>query len=411
MLQNLEESPSGRAASLVLSAVNEVRLARDAGGSAMEIQGHCDERFSVVRDAFEANFAGGEELGASAAVTVEGKYVVDVWGGDRNKSGDPWEQDTIVNVYSTTKTMASICMLMLADRGQVDFDAPVAEYWPEFAANGKDSVLVRHVMTHQTGCSGFPRPVTPEELYDHSLMADLLAGMQPWWTPGTAPGYHAVTQGTLQAEILRRIDGRTLGTFFREEVTTPLDADFHIGLPLSEGRRVAQLDVSGGRIDEVVEGEPDSIAVKTFRSCLLDGTETETDEWRRAEIPAAGGIGNARSISRVHSAIACGGVLNGVTLMRPETIAAALERQTFERDIVLGLAVPYGTGFGINHERVPLTPSARTLYWFGWGGSMGVIDLDERMTISYAMNKMAGGLVGDSRAFNLIAAAYAAIGK
>ncbi|HIL05596.1 MAG TPA: serine hydrolase, partial [Acidimicrobiia bacterium] len=130
-----------------------------------------------------------------------------------------------------------------------------------------------------------------------------------------------------------------------------------------------------------------------------------------AEIPAAGGIGNARSISRVHSAIACGGRLNGITLMRPETIGAALERQTFERDIVLGLAVPYGTGFGINHERVPLTPSARTLYWFGWGGSMGVIDLDERMTISYAMNKMAGGLVGDSRAFNLIAATYAAIGK
>ena len=377
----------------------------------MEIQGHFDERFSVVRDAFEAHFAGGEELGASAAVTVDGEYVVDLWGGDRNKNGDPWEQDTIVNVYSTTKTMASICMLMLADRGQVDFDVPVAEYWPEFAANGKDSVLVRHVMTHQTGCSGFPRPVTPEELYDHSLMADLLAGMQPWWAPGTAPGYHAVTQGTLQAEILRRIDGRTLGTFFREEGTTPLDADFHIGLPLSEGRRVAQLDVPEGRIDEFVEGQPDSIAVKTFRSCPLDGTETETDEWRRAEIPAAGGIGNARSISRVHSAIACGGGLNGITLMRPETITAALERQTFERDIVLGLAVPYGTGFGINHERVPLTPSARTLYWFGWGGSMGVIDLDERMTISYAMNKMAGGLVGDSRAFNLIAATYAAIGK
>ena len=377
----------------------------------MEIRGHCDERFSAVRDAFEANFLADEELGASAAVTVEGQYVVDLWAGKRNHNGDPWEKDTIVNVYSTTKTMASICMLMLADRGVIDFEAPVADYWPEFARNGKDSVLVRHVMTHQTGCSGFPRPVTPEELYDHDLMADLLAGMQPWWEPGTAPGYHAVTQGTLQAELLRRSDGRTIGTFFRDEVTGPLNADFHIGLPLSEGLRVAQLDVPQGGIDQIVEGQPDSIALRTFRSCRLDGTETETDEWRRAEIPAAGGIGNARSISRVHSAIACGGTIDGITLMNPETIEAALDRQTFERDLVLGLNVPYGTGFGINHERIPLTPSDRTLYWFGWGGSMGVMDLDERMTISYAMNKMAGGLVGDARAFNLIAATYAAIGK
>ena len=377
----------------------------------MEIRGHCDERFSAVRDAFEANFLADEELGASAAVTVEGQYVVDLWACKRNHNGDPWEKDTIVNVYSTTKTMASICILMLADRGVIDFEAPVADYWPEFARNGKDSVLVRHVMTHQTGCSGFPRPVTPEELYDHDLMADLLAGMQPWWEPGTAPGYHAVTQGTLQAELLRRVDGRTIGTFFRDEVTGPLNADFHIGLPLSEGHRVAQLDVPQGGIDQIVEGQPDSIALRTFRSCRLDGTETETDEWRRAEIPAAGGIGNARSISRVHSAIACGGTIDGITLMNPETIEAALERQTFDRDLVLGLNVPYGTGFGINHERIPLTPSDRTLYWFGWGGSMGVMDLDERMTISYAMNKMAGGLVGDARAFNLIAATYAAIGK
>ena len=377
----------------------------------MEISGHCDERFSVVQDAFESNFLADEELGASAAVTVEGQYVVDLWGGERNKSGDPWEEDTIVNVYSTTKTMASICMLMLADRGLIDFEAPVADYWPKFAANGKGSVLVRHVMTHQTGCSGFPRPVTVEELYDHDLMADLLAGMEPWWEPGTAPGYHAITQGTLQAELMRRIDGRTLGTFFRDEVTRPLNADFHIGLPLSEGHRVAQLDVPQEGIDQIVEGQPDSVALRTFRSCRLDGTETETDEWRSAEIPAGGGIGNARSISRVHSAVACGGTIDGITLMNPETIEAALDRQTFDRDLVLGLNVPYGTGFGINHERIPLTPSDRTLYWFGWGGSMGVMDLDEKITISYAMNKMAAGLVGDTRAFNLIAATYAAIGK
>ena len=380
-------------------------------GTAMEIGGHCDERFSLVRDAFESNFLADEELGASTAITVDGQYVVDLWAGNKNLAGEPWQEDTIVNVYSTTKTMASICMLMLADRNLIEFSAPVAKYWPEFAANGKDEVLVRHVMTHQTGCSGFPRAISAHELYDQELCASLLAGMQPWWKPGTAPGYHALTQGTLQAEILRRVDGRTLGGFFRDEVAGPLSADFHIGLPASEGSRVAELDPPDRSIDEMVEAEADSVASKTFGSCVLDGTETATDEWRRAEIPAAGGIGNARSISRVHSAIACGGSVDGITLLSSETIEAALERQTFERDLVLGLGVPYGMGFGINHHRLPLTPSPRTLYWFGWGGSMGVMDLDQRLTISYSMNRMASGLVGDSRAFNLIAATYAALEK
>tara|TARA_B100001123_G_scaffold446467_1_gene601036 strand:- start:1728 stop:2864 length:1137 start_codon:yes stop_codon:yes gene_type:complete len=375
------------------------------------INGICDEEFSLVRDAFEANFSAGDELGASVAVTLDGRYVVDLWAGDRNESGEPWNSDTIVNVYSTTKTMASICLLMLADREAIDFDLPVAHYWPEFAANGKESVLVRHVMTHQTGCSGFPRPITAAELYDHSLTAELLAGMEPWWEAGTAPGYHALTQGTLQGELVRRVDGRTLGTFFREEIAEPLDADFHIGLAPSEDHRVAHLEAPERSIDRILDAEPDSIAMRTFRSCVLDGTETETSEWRRAEIPAAGGIGNARSISRVHSAIACGGTVDGVALMNASTIEEALERQTFSRDLVLGMNVPYGTGFGINHERLPLTPSEKTLYWFGWGGSMGVMDLDERLTVSYAMNKMAGGLVGDDRAFNLVAAVYAAIGK
>ncbi|HBV26104.1 MAG TPA: serine hydrolase [Acidimicrobiaceae bacterium] len=375
------------------------------------VSGICEEKFSLVSDAFKSNFDAGDELGASAAVTVDGKSVVDIWAGSRISTGDEWREDTIVNVYSTTKTMASICMLMLADRGLIDFAKPVRDYWPEFAANGKDEVLVSHVMSHQTGCSGFPQTITTAQLYDHDFCANLLAEMTPWWKPGSAPGYHAITQGTLQGELLRRVDGRTLGKFFQEEVAAPLGADFHIGLPSTEYDRVAELDPPEKSIDQIVEVEPDSIAAKTFKSCVLDGTETGTTAWREAEIPAAGGIGNARSISRVHSVLACGGTVDGISLLKQETIEAALTRQTFERDLVLGLGVPYGMGFGINHEKLPLTPSARTLYWFGWGGSMGIIDLDERLTISYAMNKMASGLVGDTRAFNLIAAVYAALGK
>ena len=375
------------------------------------INGSCAEDFLLVRDAFEANFDSGEELGASVAVTLDGKNMVDLWAGSRTAEGEPWEENTIVNVYSTTKTMASICMLMLADRQLIDFSSPVVKYWPEFGSNGKSEVLVRHVMTHQTGCSGFPRVITADELYDHELCASLLAGMEPWWEPGTAPGYHALTQGTMQAEILRRVDGRTLGTFFSEEVARPLGADFHIGLPISEGHRVAELETPGRGVDEMVEAEVDSVASKTLKSCVIDGTEPATTKWRQAEIPAAGGIGNARSISRIHSAIACGGSVDGVRLMGSAIIQDALQRRTFERDLVLGMGVPYGTGFGINHERVPLTPSENTLYWFGWGGSLGVMDMDERLTISYSMNRMAPGLVGDSRAFNLIAATYAALEK
>ena len=375
----------------------------------MKANGLCDPRFELVREAFEANFAGGTELGASAAVTLDGEFVVDLWAGNKNSAGDPWEKDTICNVYSTTKTMASSCMLMLADRGAISFDEPVSTYWPEFAANGKSKVLLSHVMSHQTGCSGFPRPVTASELYDHALMADLLAGMKPWWEPGTGPGYHAITQGTLQAEVLRRVDGRSLGTFFKEEIAGPLGADFHIGLSASEGHRVADLKQPGSTLSGSMGVASDSIAGRTFDSCILDGSEPLTQEWRSAEIPAAGGIGNARSVARVHSMLACGGSVGGVKLMSPEAIELALVRQTFVPDKVLGMNVPYGMGFGINHEHAPITPSKRTLYWFGWGGSMGIIDLDERLSIAYVMNNMADELLGDSRALNLAAATYAAL--
>ena len=196
----------------------------------IEPQGYCADAFAGVREAFIANFAAYDELGASACVVHDGEVVVDLWGGSAGPSGEPWQKDTIVNVYSTTKTMAAVCMLMLADRGLIDFDAPVARYWPEFAQNGKEGVLVRHVMSHSAGLSGFDSRVAIEDLYNWDDICGRLARQAPWWEPGTASGYHAITQGYLQGEILRRVDGRSLGTFFREEVATPLNVDFHIGL-------------------------------------------------------------------------------------------------------------------------------------------------------------------------------------
>ncbi|MFQ5697389.1 MAG: serine hydrolase domain-containing protein, partial [Myxococcota bacterium] len=194
----------------------------------MDVQGVCKAGFEGVRDAFVANFERGAESGASVAITRDGELVVDLWAGDAGPDGGPWQRDTIVNVYSTTKTMTALCVLILADRGDVDLDAPVARYWPEFARNGKSGVLVRHLMSHSAGLSGFEPPLrSPEELYDWNGIVSRLAAQAPWWEPGSQSGYHAVTQGYLLGEVVRRVSGRSLGTFFREEVAAPLGADFY----------------------------------------------------------------------------------------------------------------------------------------------------------------------------------------
>lgn len=382
--------------------------------SDIEIHGTCDERFEAVGAAFAANFAAGTEQGASVAVTLDGEPMVDLWAGAADDDGRPWERDTIVNVWSTTKTMAATCVLMLADRGLVDFDEPVATYWPEFAANGKDGVLVSHVMSHQAGLSGFEPATTAEELCDWEVATERLAAMEPWWEPGAFAGYHAVTQGYLQGEIVRRVTGRSIGTFFREEVAEPLSADFHIGLPSSEHHRVADLvapmtDLAASL--ETAGTDVDPIAVKTFRSTPGDLVGiTRTPQWREAEIPAAGGTGNARSVARVHSALACGGTVDGVTLMRPETVERVLDQQFDGTDRVMGVPMRYGMGFGLPSEAVPISPNERAFFWGGWGGSLAIVDLDARLSVAYVMNKMAADLLGDLRGGTVALSAYAGLG-
>ena len=196
----------------------------------MTSQGFTQDRFAPVRAVFEANLASGADIGASFCATVDGETVVDIWGGhaDAEKTR-AWERDSIVNVYSTTKTMTALTALLIADRGDLDFDAPVAKYWPEFAANGKADIKVSHVMSHSAGLSGWKEPITKTDLYDWDKCTSLLAAQAPFWTPGTAPGYHALTQGYLVGEVVRRITGKSLGTVFREEIAGPLGDDFQIG--------------------------------------------------------------------------------------------------------------------------------------------------------------------------------------
>lgn len=374
-----------------------------------EIHGTYDTRFQAVRDRFAANFDEGLERGASVAVTLHGEPVVDLWGGDADGAGTPWAEDTIVNVWSTTKTMAATCLLMLADRGELDLDAPVADVWPEFKANGKESITTAQVLGHTAGLSGWDPAIEPDDLYDWDKAVGVLAAQAPWWEPGTSSGYHALSQGYLEGEIVRRVTGRTIGTFFRDEVAQPLGADFHIGLPESEEPRVGEMVTPshglGGDLG-APEVDRDSIAVRTVLSAPITGAECNTRRWRAAEIPAAGGTGNARSVSRVHSALANGGAVDGVRLLSQEGVERILVEQSHNVDHVLGAKMRMGTGFGLMNDLIPLSPNPRSFFWGGWGGSIAVTDMDAGLTVSYVMNKMADALMGDLRGAMLVFAAY-----
>ena len=373
------------------------------------ISGFTDNRFEAVADGFQANLDSGADVGASFCATVEGETVVDLWGGYADEAKTrPWEKDTIINVYSTTKTMTALCALMLADHGELDFDAPVAKYWPEFAANGKAGVKVSHLMSHSAGLSGWKERITTEDLYDWDKVTALLAAQAPLWPPGSQPGYHAISQGYLVGEVVRRITGKSLGTFFREEIAEPLGADFHIGLPASEDGRVAELipPVAGTGAGE---GQQNEIQRITFNNPVIDVSATRTRGWRGAEIPAAGGTGNARSIAQVHAILANGGVAQGKRFMSEAGCRKALELQIEGDDLMLGRGARYGMGFGLSGGIVPL-PGPNMIFWGGYGGSLVIIDMDQRTSFGYAMNRMQGTTTGDMRALGLAMAMWTALG-
>lgn len=371
------------------------------------INGVCDPRFAPVKAAFEANFAQFAEVGASVAVTFEGEFVVDLWGGHLDVARTrPWREDTIVNVWSSTKPMAAMCLLLLADRGEVDLYAPAAKYWPEFGQNGKAGVEVRHFLSHTAGLSGMDEPVTGDALYDWEWMTKALARQVPWWAPGTQSGYHALTQGHLIGEIVRRVTGQTLGAFYRKEFAEPLGADFQIGTPESADHRIGDLIPPA---EGVPTGASDTIASRTFANPAVNVSATRTRAWRGAEIPAANGHGNARGIVRAQTPMANGGAAFGKRIMSEEGVARIFDRQSATMDLVLGLPIVFGMGYGLSSSSFPLGPSERIAYWGGYGGSTVVVDPDKRLCVSYVMNRMESGLLGDQRGFGLLQAAYASL--
>lgn len=374
----------------------------------VEVQGHITPGFESVGEAFAANFAEGFEVGASVAVIHKGEMVVDIWAGHADtERTTPWKSDTIINVWSTTKTMMFLTLLTLADRGEISLSDPVAKYWPEFAAQGKESVEVRHLMAHTAGLSGWDQPMREQDLWDHDKCAAALASQAPWWAPGSASGYHAISQGYLIGELVRRVTGVSLGTFFRQNFAEPLGADFHIGTGAEHDARVAL--VIPAEQGTPIDLEPGGIALRTFANPAMDARMSHTVEWRRCESAAANGHGNARSVAQLQSIISHGGESGGKRFLSASGVEALFTEQASGTDLVLGMPIKFGMGYGLNSEFSPISPNARACFWGGWGGSLVVNDLDAELTFAYVMNRMGNGTVGDLRSAGPLMATYGAI--
>ncbi|PWI13545.1 EstA family serine hydrolase [Streptomyces sp. Act143] len=383
----------------------------------LPVQGHCDERFAAVRTAFEENFRDRGELGAAVAVTAGGRLVVDLWGGWADSARTrPWERDTLVNVWSTSKGPTALCAHVLADRGLLDLDAPVAAYWPEFAAAGKEKVLVRHLLSHRSGLSGLREPHSLQELYDWEFTTRRLAVTEPWWEPGTRSGYHALTYGFLVGEVVRRVSGLLPGAFLRREVTGPLGIDFGIGLPESEYGRAAELEhmapVANTEQDAAAAQLP-PLALAALANPPVGAADANSPQWRAAEIPAANGHGTARAVAQLYGVFAGRGTYDGHRVLSPEAAERVREGQGSCRDLVLGGGLGRDTevalGLWLSGESGSYGPNPRAFGHDGFGGSCGLADPEAGVSLGYVMNRMGPRIADDPRKTALVDALYSTL--
>ncbi|MER6999046.1 serine hydrolase domain-containing protein [Streptomyces sp. NPDC000410] len=382
-----------------------------------QIEGHCDVRFSTVRTAFEENFRERGELGAAVTVQAGGETVVDLWGGWADAAGTrPWQRDTLVNVWSTTKGPTALCAHILADRGLLDLDAPVASYWPEFAAAGKDTLPVRHLLSHRAGLAGLREPHTLAELYDWELTTGRLAATEPWWEPGTRSGYHAMTYGFLVGEVVRRITGLLPGEFLRQEVTGPGGVDFTIGLPEKEAGRAAELVHPPAAADSeqaTVFSQLQPAALAALVNPVVTAADANTPEWRAAEIPAAGGHGTARAVAALYGIVASGGLLGERRVLSAGAAERVREGQGACHDLVLGAGFRYETeaalGLWLSGPNGSYGPNPRAVGHDGFGGSFGLADPEAGVSLGYVMNRMGPHISDDPRKMALVEAVYRAL--
>jgi CubicO group peptidase (beta-lactamase class C family) len=345
-----------------------------------EVRGFCDERFEPLEAMFRQNQDGGIDEGASLAVTLEGEFVVDLWAGTTDlQRTQPWAENTLVNVFSTSKVMVIITTLMLYDRGLLDLDAPIADYWPEFAQNGKGTITARQVLVHRSGLPGFGRPIGFEEAHDWDLVVGVLERAELWYEPGTEAYYHPHTFGFILGEIVRRISGRPFDQFFQQEIAGPLGADFHFGLTSPADQ---------ARVSRLWYPDPSSTPDEVEDPVM---TELEQADWvvpsrMAAVLPAASGLGNGRSIARIGAMMAMGGELDGRRYLSRDTIEEAGTEQSFMEDRLLGWC-RYGLGFGLDSEYFPAsTPTS--MHWGGFGGSLATMDPATGMSVGFAPNRL-----------------------
>ena len=372
----------------------------------MEIYGECDPQFSKVKETFEKLHQEDREIGSCFAVYKDGKPLVDLWGGfqdeDRTK---PWQKDNLVTVYSTTKGVAAFCIALAMEKGLLKYEEKVSTYWPEFANNGKEDITVGMLMSHQAGiCSPETRNV--DDYYNQNLMAEKLAGMTPIWEPGTASGYHSMTFGWLTSELILRVTGKSLGTYFREEVGDQHEIDFFIGLPESEDHRVAELvpfDIVRNENSEQQKIELTE-AQKSQRNSAGTLDIHNTKAWRQAEIPSANGQGNAGGLAKFYSLIVPED--NSIKLLKDDTVNQMTTMQIEGRDLVLAVQVRWGVGFILNKHKVIYGPVESAFGHSGYGGSCAFGDPENKIGVSYVMNRMLDNFNADGRSIELINTTY-----
>ena len=354
------------------------------------VDGFCQPRFQAVREAFTTNFAAGSETGAAIAVAIDGEPVIDLWGGWTNAAHDKaWREETIVCCYSVGKAVCAILVWRLHERGELDVDAPVAEYWPEFAQAGKAQIPVRWLLTHQAGLPAIRRPLPAGSQLDWELMTAALAAQEPWWEPGTAHGYHSNTQGFLLGEIIRRVSGKRIGRFLRDELRDPAGIDFHLGTSAEEdGRTADMLPVTSP--PDAVRNPLNPLQFLANRNPPMPKSgpgSQNSREYRAAEFPSTNGHGSARALARLYGALATTGEVAGCPILGSATIREATREQVYGVDEVLGRPTRFASGFQLAMKERPLGPNPETFGHFGGGGSLGFADPDAGLGFGYVMNQ------------------------
>jgi len=388
----------------------------------MSVQGTVEPGFEKVREVFERQFTQGQHIGVGVAVYLRDRLVVNLWGGTTEpEGGAPWREDTMTIMYSTTKGLTATCLHVLADRGLVSYDDPVTKYWPEFGQNGKDKITVYHLLTHQAGCVEVPRELSVDDLTDWEKVIRALEKLAPAWEPGAESGYHALTFGYLVGEVVRRVDGRSLGTFMREEITEPLGiSKLYIGVPESEEPHFAKVYDRSELTPEQEEMrkqffEGDSLVGRAMGAHLNAGGRTLQDllnsrEGHAAEIPAVSGVGCARDLARFYAALANDGELDGVRIMSPDRVRTIGERQTFRPDKVIIMPVGWALGYMTGGAPGwPQGPRTNSFGHPGLGGSVGFADPEIGMAFGFVPNALKSDLIGAGRATELADAARACL--